>query len=309
MVSKFLRVNRLSSVLVQGGIILIAAGTVGCGGAEPGFLAEADVRLTYFYTDASGDPAYASNPHSIMQATSEDGVQFTNAKEIFSFDNLVDPDFFKISAGLYGLLVTDHTVNQLIYATSPTADGAFTQVTTGGTRTGGQSATYLMGSQYRVWTSGINVQDFDPTTGTLSTSTATGLALSATQVGKTSGMLGDPTVIQLESGKYMMFMKFAESGSNAREHELWKITSNTEGTAWDTSTAEKIGMGSVPGAVRIGSEILVYYVTFETSLNEHKSLAVLRSTDGGVTFESSAVFLDGEVISGAYDPTAIALGD
>jgi len=291
------------------GLMVMGALGMGCSGAEPTFTAEADVRMTYFYTDESGDPAYATNPHSIRQATSEDGVNFSGEKEIYSSNDLVDPDFFKISSGLYGLLVTDHTVNQLVYATSSTADGTFTTVTTGGTRSGGQSSTLQMGSQFRSFTTGISVNDFDPTTGAFTTSTATGLALNATQLNLAKGVLGDPSVIQLADGKYMMFMKYAPSGAKPRDHELWKITSNADGTQWDFTSAAKIGMGSVPGALRAGDEILVYYVTFDKDVNENKSLAVSRSLDGGVTFETSAVFLDGEVISGAYDPTVISLSE
>ena len=113
------------------------------------------VRLTYFYAEGGGDPAFAPNPHSIRQAVSTDGLNFSNAVEIFSANDLVDPDVFRIAPGSYGLLVTDHAASRLVYARSPSIAGPYTNA--GGffpTNTT-QSATIDMDGTFRVFASGI----------------------------------------------------------------------------------------------------------------------------------------------------------
>ena len=238
------------------------------------------VRLTYFYAEGGGDPAFAPNPHSIRQAVSTDGLNFSNAVEIFSANDLVDPDVFRIAPGSYGLLVTDHAASRLVYARSPSIAGPYTNA--GGffpTNTT-QSATIDMDGTFRVFASGIFAYNFNPATGVLETNRIARLGLTASQIGKTNGICADPSVVRLSDGRYRMFFKYAPFGGSPRYHEVWHITStDASGSAWYTNSAAYITNGSVPGAVRDGQNLLLYFVSSDFLLSPNYSLAAGVSTN------------------------------
>lgn len=262
------------------------------------------VRLSYFYAEGSGDPAFAPNPHVIRQATSSNGASFTSAVDIYSANNLVDPDVFRVATNSYGLLVTDFAATNLIYATATNISGPYVTFGGGGSRPATQSSTIDMGGSFRVFASGIFAYEFDPATGVLGTNIPS-LGLTAFQIGKTNGICADPSVIRLADGRYRMFFKYAAMGASANEHQLWQITStDTTGTGWDSGSARFITNGSVPGAVRDGQNVLMYFVSFDPDLSPNNSLAVGVSTNQGTNFTYYPVFLDGLPISGAYDPSA-----
>lgn len=261
------------------------------------------VRLNYFYAEGGGDPALAPNPHSIRQSVSSDGLNFSNEVEIFSANNLVDPDVFRVATNFYGLLVTDHSTGRLIYARSTNISSVY--VNSGFTFPPmvTQSGTINMAGSFRVFASGISAHDFNPTNGTFGPGIP-GLALSASQIGKTNGICADPSVIRLSDGRYRMFFKYAPSGGTPLQHELWHITSDLPGSSWDTNSATFITNGSVPGAVRDGSNVFMYFVRFDPALSPNNSLAAGVSTNEGSTFQFYPVFYNGRPISGAYDPSA-----
>ncbi|MBI4893816.1 MAG: hypothetical protein HY821_24580 [Acidobacteria bacterium] len=53
-------------------------------------------RLYYLASDYSGDPAAGPNPHSIRMALSDDGIRFRESASVFDYDDLVDPDVFRV---------------------------------------------------------------------------------------------------------------------------------------------------------------------------------------------------------------------
>jgi hypothetical protein len=267
------------------------------------------VRLSYFYAEGSGDPAYATNPHVIRQASSTNGTSFSSAVDIYSADNLVDPDVFRVATNFYGLLVTDFASTNLIYATSTNIAGPYSTVPPVSPRNVTQSSAIEMGGAFRVFGSGIFAYEFNPATGVLGTNIPS-LGLSAFQIGKTNGICADPSVIRLADGRYRMYFKYAAPGAMAPQHQLWQITSSdASGTSWDTNTVSYLTNGSVPGAVRDGQNILLYFVSFDPALSPNNSIAVGVSTNQGTNFSYYPVFLDGMPISGAYDPSANLLTD
>ncbi len=268
------------------------------------------VRLTYFYAEGGGDPALAPNPHSIRQAVSADGLNFSNEVEIFSANDLVDPDVFPIAPSSYGLLVTDHAVSRLVYARSPSISGTYTNAGGSFPTNTTQSGTIDMDGTFRVFASGIFAHNFHPATGVLETNRIAGLGLTASQIGRTNGICADPSVVRLSDGRYRMFFKYAPFGGSPRDHELWHITStDTSGSAWDTHSAVYITNGSVPGAVRDGQNLLLYFVSFDFLLSPNDSLAAGVSTNEGTSFTFYPVFYEGAPISGAYDPSANLLAE
>lgn len=267
------------------------------------------VRLSFFYAEGSGDPAYAPNPHVIRQASSTNGTSFVSAVDIYSSDNLVDPDVFRVATNFYGLLVTDFAGTNLVYATATNIAGPYATVPPVSPRNVTQSSAIEMGGAFRVFGSGVFAYEFNPTNGVVGTNIPS-LGLSAFQIGKTNGICADPSVIRLADGRYRMYFKYAAPGATASQHQLWQITStDASGTAWDTGTASYITNGSVPGAVRDGQNILLYFVSFDPSLSPNNSIAVGVSTNQGTNFSYYPVFLDGVPISGAYDPSANLLSE
>jgi hypothetical protein len=267
------------------------------------------VRLTYFYAEGGGDPAMAPNPHSIRQAVSSDGANFTNEVQIFSADNLVDPDLFRIGTNSYGLLVTDHSSTNLIYARATNVAGTYTNTGDTFPPMVTQSSTIDMGGSFRVFSSGIFAYSFVPSRGVLGTNIPS-LGLTAMQIGKTNGICADPSVIRLDDGRYRMFFKYSPMGGTPRQHELWQITStDASGNSWNTNTASYITNGSVPGAVRDGQNVLIYFVSFDPELSPNNSLAVGVSTNQGTNFSFYPVFLNGSPFAGGYDPSALLLSE
>lgn len=282
-----------------------ACGTDG-GTTNEGPTGSSPVRLIWFHTTASGDPAQAPNPHAVKQAVAPDGVNFEDTVTIFEADNLVDPDFFPLLDGSgFGLIYTDFTGNQLKYAFSTTVDGTYSAVGSAIT-TGGQSATIEHNGALLSLVSGISSFPLTATaTGaqiTAGGAVTSGVITSAT-LGKTSGVTADPTVIELADGSYRAYIKYAPSGAQPSAHEVWTLTSS-DLLNWGNPLLIRES-ASVPGAVRVGDEVFLYFVDFSGELSPTNSLAYGLSTNGGTDFEFGTVMLDGEAITNAYDPAAL----
>jgi hypothetical protein len=295
------------------GILLLSA----CGQettTAPALTADADVRMIWYNsTVVNGDPATQEGLHEVKMATATDGVRFTNAAKIFEANHLVDPDFFSIpsaSGGGFGLLYTIHSTTSgtpvLGFATSATIDGTYIYQNTLA-ELGGQSSTLTVGGQLKTFVTGVSSADISITSGSAAQSNKT-FVIDATTLGLTSGsgVVGDPSVIQLSDGSYMAFVKYAPMGAQGpSEHDLYTVTSQ-DLTAWGSPRLLRES-ASVPGAVRVGNEILVYFVDFSGELSSSRSLGMGLSRDNGATFEFGPVLLDGEEITQAYDPAALPL--
>jgi|GEM_PF-3260366 len=264
------------------------------------------VRLIWFHTTASGDPAAAPNPHAVKQAVAPDGVNFEEAVTIFEADNLVDPDFFPLLDGTgYGLIYTDFSANQLKYAFSTTVDGTYSAVGSAIT-TGGQSATIEKNGELIALFSGVS--SFPLTASSTGAQITSGGSLSngvisTSTLGKSGGVVADPTVIELADGSYRAYVKYAASGAQPSAHEVWTVTSS-DLQSWGNPLLIRES-ASVPGAVRVGNEIFLYFVDFSADLSSTNSLAYGLSTNGGTEFEFGTVMLDGAAITNAYDPAAL----
>ena len=241
----------------------------------------------------------------MKQAVATDGVNFTDAVTIFSANDLVDPDVFPLVDGSgYGLIYTAN--DQLKYAFSNQVNGTFAEV--GGLVSGGgQSVTINRNGSLVSLISGVS--SF-PLTATSSGAEITGgvsptHVISMNTLGYSGGVVGDPTVVELSDGSFRAFVKYAAIGAQPRTHEVWTLTSS-DLQSWGNPVLIREA-ASVPGAVRVGDQVLLYFVDFSGEINENGSLAVGISSDGGATFEYSSVQLDGEAITGAYDPTAMAV--
>ncbi|MBL8214653.1 MAG: hypothetical protein JNK87_28285 [Bryobacterales bacterium] len=65
---------------------------------DPSILRDDDgrFRLYYLASDHQGDPAAGPNPHAINMAVSDDGIRFEETGTAFQYDDLVDPDVFRV---------------------------------------------------------------------------------------------------------------------------------------------------------------------------------------------------------------------
>jgi hypothetical protein len=286
--------------------LALALAACGTDTVNDGPTGSSPVRLVWFQTTASGDPAQAPNPHAVQLAVAPDGVNFEDAVTIFEADDLVDPDFFPLLDGSgFGLLYTDFASNQVKYAFSTTVDGTYSAVGSAVT-TGGQSATIESNGELIALVSGISSFPLTATaTGAQITSggSVTNGLITAATLGKSSGVTADPTVIELSDGSYRAYIKYAASGAQPNAHEVWTLTSS-DLQNWGNPLLIRES-ASVPGAVRVGNEIFLYFVDFSGDLSPTASLAYGLSTNGGTEFEYGTVMLDGEAITGAYDPAAL----
>ena len=292
-------------VLLSLGLVTLSGCSSDSDSGDTGITLDGAVRLNWFYSSlTSGDPASGPNPHVVKQAVASDGVHFTDAVTIFSADDLVDPDVFPLADGSgYGLLYTAN--NQLKYGFSTTVDGTYSEV--GGVVTsGGQSATLLHGGSLLTLVTGVG--SF-PLTATSTGASVTGgvsptTVITASTLGFSSGIVGDPTVVELSDGSFRAFVKYAEADAQPNSHAVWTVTSS-DLQNWGNPVLVREA-ASVPGAVRVGDQIALYFVDFSGELSETASLGVGISSDGGANFEFNSVQLDGEAITGAYDPAPMA---
>jgi hypothetical protein len=261
------------------------------------------VRLIYFnITSFNGDPANAPNPHIVKEAVSADGINFGDSKAIFSYDNLVDPDFFKIGTGQYGLMVTDFTKNKLVLATSTTADGTFTTVGEINKTNASQSATIKYNGGLKTYTTGISVADLDITNKALNN---TKFVVGLSQVNASAGICADPSVTKMADGRYIMIFKYAQIGSNPDTHQVWSIISSDPTNFPGKATLIR-NQASVPTVVRVGSKLYLYYV--DASANDSK-IGVGISADNGSTWSFTQATLNGQVFISAVDPAAFPVDE
>jgi hypothetical protein len=235
-------------------------------------------------------------PNDIRSATSTDGINFTEDQGVrFShpaISGVTDPDVVRLNDGswlMFGSLGTD-----LLKATSPISDGAFTLDESFSWSQGGVPGSYNFNGTVMTFfchQSGISVGTYDQETGTLSYD---GVALNAPPDG---GMICDPSVIKVDD-RYLMFYKYEPPNGTFAEHRIYLATSS-DGTTWTQHSQNRfIGMGSVPAAVYYNGIIYVYFCDFyfcgSASSPAPGDLGVFISRDKGATFAFSAITIQGK---------------
>jgi len=279
--------------------------------AEPPPPPPSEVIRLYYYGIIGGgpdvEPLTILGPHNIYSATSTDGIHFTEDPGIrFSYDTqgafgpglgVTDPDVVNLNDGSWLMFLSVGT--HLLRATSPTSDGTFTLDGSFSWDRGGVPGSYNFNGTvmtFVCYNGGINVAIYDQTTGTL---THSGVALNA----PASGMIADPSVIQVE-GQYLMFYKYCPPNGTLSEHEIYLATSS-DGITWTQHSQNRfVGMGSVPGAVYYNGVIYVYFCGFVPGAPVG-DLGVAISQDNGATFTFSTIIIQGRTAEATVDPAAI----
>jgi len=265
------------------------------------------IRLYYYGSSALGvDPAGLPGAHCIYSATSSDGTSFTEDPGIrFSYDTgaefgITDPDIIRLNDGSWLMFLSLGT--QLLKATSPSTLDTFTLDDSFNWFQGGVSGSYGFNGTIRTFVcyqGGINMAAYDQDNGTLKYSS---VALEP----PASGLIADPTVIQV-GDKYLMFYKYAASPATPpSEHEVYLATS-ADGTDWSQHPQNRfICKGSVPGAVYYNGVIYVYYCgVVPTPGAPPSDLGVAISRDNGATFTTSTIRIQGRTAAGVVDPAAV----
>lgn len=152
------------------------------------------IRLTYL-----GNLMQSDEEHKIVTATSTDGINFNEDAVIFSGKHITDPDLFQNSTGDYVLFVNNGS--SLIKAINSSATGNFTEDTTFSFTGGWLASTHnITGKYYTYLHNGINIS--------IAEYNSSGLTLiSENVISGFDGIVADPTVAILPSGKYIMYFK------------------------------------------------------------------------------------------------------
>jgi len=266
------------------------------------------IRLYYygFSGGAGTDPATLSGPHNIYSAISTEGIYFTEEPGVrFSYDTegefgpygITDADVVELNDGSWLMFLSLGT--NLLKATSPAADGAFTLDESFGWNQGGVPGSYNFDGTVRTFVcyeGGIKVATYDQTTGTLQNS---GVALNAPP----EGLVADPSVIKVDD-QYLMFYKYCPPNGTFREHEIYLATSE-DGISWTQHSQNRfIGMGSVPGAVYYDGVIYVYFCGLPPGSTQG-DLGMAISRDKGESFSFSTITIEGKAGDSVVDPAAI----
>jgi hypothetical protein len=258
------------------------------------------IRL-YYYGPGSGpgDPASQLGAHCIYSAISTDGINFTQDPGVrFSFDTqttlgITDPDVVQLNDGSWLMFVS--WGERLVKSLSPTSSGSFILDESFSWNHGGVPGSFNFNGTVRTFVcyqGSIDMAVYDQENGTLN---YIGVALQA----PASGMIADPSVIQIGE-KYLMFYKYCASPDTPPwEHEIYLATSD-DGINW-TQHAENrfICKGSVPGAVYYNNTIYIYYCGFP-------EMRVAISHDNGVTFTYSQITITGPFLA-AVDPCPLVV--
>ncbi|MHA1269873.1 MAG: hypothetical protein ACTSPY_08830 [Candidatus Helarchaeota archaeon] len=152
------------------------------------------IRLTYL-----GNLMEAGEQHEIVTATSTDGINFNDEAVIYSEDQITDPDLFKNSTGGWVLFVNKG--NNLIRAFSNNVTGNFTKDSSFSYSSGWLASTHEIGGKYYTYLhNGVNIS--------VAEYNSSGLTFVAENViSGFVGVVGDPTVAVLGTGKYIMYFK------------------------------------------------------------------------------------------------------
>jgi hypothetical protein len=156
------------------------------------------IRLTYL-----GNLDQEGVPPKIMTATTTDGISFTEEAIIFSGNQITDPDLFHYGESEWVLFV--NRGNTLIRANSSTATGPFIQDTSFNFSGGWLCSTHFINGKYYTYHhdgTGINVAEYKNSSLTLlATNLITGF----------TGIVGDPTVVDLGANNLIMYFKVCQS--------------------------------------------------------------------------------------------------
>jgi len=252
------------------------------------------------------DPAQIPGAHCIYSATSSDGINFKEEPGVrFSYDSgtqfgITDPDVVRLNDGSWLMFLSLGT--QLLKAKSPDSSGTFTYDKSFNWNQGGVSGSYNFDGVVRTFVcyqGGIDVATYDQGNGTLKLG---GVALNP----PASGLIADPSVIQVDK-EYLMFYKYAASPSAPpTEHEIYLATS-ADGIKWSQHAENRfVCKGSVPGVAYYNGAIYVYYcgLSLKPSVPQ-ADMGVAISRDNGVTFTFSTVTILGKASAGGVDPFAV----
>jgi hypothetical protein len=171
------------------------------------------IRLFYYGpSSTTGDPAVLLGSHNIYSATSSDGINFKEETGVrFSFESITplgitDPDVVRLNDGSWLMFLS--MGSNLLKAISPVSSGTFTLDPSFVWNRGGVPGSFNFGGTIRTFVctqNGIQMTAYDQNSGSLND---IGIALG----GPTSGMIADPSVIQV-GNKYLMIYKYATSAS------------------------------------------------------------------------------------------------
>jgi len=267
------------------------------------------VRL-YYYGPSSfgGDPAALPGTHCIYSATSTDGINFTEDPGVrFPHDTktefgITDPDVVRLNDGSW-LMFTSLGAS-LMKATATTSSGTFTKDEAFIWNRGGVPGSHNFDGTVRTFVcfeGGIHMATYDQNNGTLNYA---GVALEA----PASGLVADPSVIQVGS-QYLMVYKYATSHTAfPSEHEIY-LAESTDGITWTQHDQNRfISNGSVPGAVYFNDTLYIYYCGRIPKPGARPGdVGVAISEENGATFTFSTINIHDKASAGAVDPAAVVV--
>jgi hypothetical protein len=285
-------------------IILILFAACGSSSSTPEPEADPVIRLFYYVPDLGGamvvGKAEGEEPdHMIYSATSSDGTSFTQEEGVrFQRQFITDPDVFMAAEGEYVMFTSEGS--QIIRATSTAANGTYTESASMGWDNGAICSTVPIGDKLVTFycdtaASGIGYAFYDIESGTLSPQ---GTALE-NPFG--TGVVCDPTIVQLEDGTYQMYYKYREPDApEGPMNDSVYLATSSDGFTYEGNALIKES-ASVPGAIRVGSTIYLYYVD-----GMQNSTAVGVSQDNGATFEFGDITMTDGAGPNLWDPDPIA---
>ncbi len=304
--------------------VLLALGCTGKHGGGPdstGSEDSAPARVTGpLHLVYKGGPLRArwddDEVHSIYEASSADGVNFSEDGLLFSSAAGNDPDVFPYNDG-YALFTS--TGPTLTFATSTTISGTYDLAGEFSWFGGGGPSTIDVAGSERVFYCGADGVDF---TTFVPDPLGLGPFESAVLNPFGTGHICDPSVVQLNDGTFRMFYIWSpELDSGPWDHQIYSATS-TDGMHFTADLTMLRDEASVPGAVLWGDTLYLYAVdatgggehdsadsgggdSGDTAKPERSGLIVGMSTDGGHTFDWQEVLIPGKAMALAFDPDAI----
>lgn len=292
------------TVVILVSIILFGGACGGSSSPEPSPTPEVPIIRLYYYgqTPAAmrlgkqSDPF--AGPHKIYSAVSSNGIDFAEESGVrFELEQLTDPDVFQ--DGTQWVMFASQG-SRLIKSVSATPNGTFVQDADFDWNNGAVCSTTNMNGSYRTFycdnpNDAISVAEYDPVTGAL---TAVGFSLVNPHG---SGSICDPSVVSQPDGTWLMFYKhnFGEGvDAGPTYHDVYTATS-TDGVTFTSTGTQICHQCSVPGAVRIGSNIYLYFVDGSGTFG---GLGVGISSDDGATFTFSGTSFSNSAESMHVDP-------
>lgn len=280
----------------------------GCGSSSSSPAPENSIiRLFYFIPPGSSkteepkavDGATTTEPpHQIYSALSSDGINFRQESGVrFEWDAITDPDVFQLNDSQYVMFTSLGA--DIVKATSETVNGTYVEDPLFAWNNGAVSSTVNINGTFVTFycsgSSGIRYAFYDVNTGALEDK---GLALA--NPFEVDSQICDPTVILLDDGTYIMYYKYAPFGSTGpSQHKIYYATS-TDGLNYTDSGILIKDQASVPGAIKVGDTIYLYFVSGLTD-----STNVGLSTDNGATFNFQEISVSDSSGTKFWDPNPI----